>query len=70
MILQRNIFFALFSPFRVFSQFHSSYAEMILYCEKLRKNQTYAKIVSHTESTETTEIFFSTTDCTDFTNLL
>ena len=38
--------FAIFSPFRVFSQSHHI-AEMILYCEKLRKTQNYAKIVFH-----------------------
>ena len=47
--------FAIFSPFRVFSQSHHI-AKMIIYREKLRKTQTYAKILSHTESTETTEI--------------
>ena len=41
---------------------------MILYCEKLRKTQTYAKIVSHTESTESTEYLFLNTDGTDYTD--
>ena len=38
--------FRIFSLFRVFSQSHS-HAEMILYREKPRKTQTYARRLSH-----------------------